>query len=161
MHECFFISCTLKMIKKRFVALVFFLVLACSVNGADLGFFLGTNIDRGDFCYGLALDLGTIIPLLKIGFDYCRQKDQPLKLFSLDLKLKAVLGNFKPFLGMGIAAGWEKFNLKFSEYELYTFVTAGIFINFLKLFSLRLEGRFPFNREKYFSRITAGIFVSI
>lgn len=143
----------------------------CSVSlfSIEAGIIGGNISNPSHRTYGLSAGAGLFLPFVKFEAEYFRISGikAPEVAFNngatLAIKVRPKISKFAPYLVAGIGGEFEKFNLKFSKYDKFSFVGGGIHLFVTDMVSFRGDVRFyHYTKDKpNRTRVSAGIFLHI
>ena len=147
--------------KKLYIIIIIFFLSLMPLKSIELGLIAGDINNSTGLCYGISVGSGMIIPIVKFEFEYYKIVDGDYKGITTGLKLKPRIGDFSPYILLGVGTDFEKFNFVLSDYKKFTFYGAGLYYYFLKMLSVRIDMRILNYSEFSKTRITAGIYINI
>ncbi|HLP61740.1 MAG TPA: outer membrane beta-barrel protein [Candidatus Deferrimicrobium sp.] len=158
------------MIKKFIPIAIMIFVLG---SGYAFGFEAGVTggamskkIDSG-FHYGLAVTSGFLIPMVKFEFELYKMKENVAtvatkeKALCVGVKFRPKLGNFAPYVIVGVGGEFDKFGLDLGDYHKFTFIGGGCHFFIIDMLSVRGDIRFMHFSDMDKTRFSAGVFLHI
>jgi hypothetical protein len=154
--------------KNRIIISIFALmVLGSSLHAFEVGVTVGSmskTLDSG-FHYGIAGGTGLFVPMLKFELEYYKMKEEmPLdrsNSLSLGIKFRPKFGRFAPYGIIGIGGEFDKFGLKLSKYNKFSYFGGGVHLFIKGMLSIRADIRFLNFSDSTRTRFSAGVFIHI
>jgi hypothetical protein len=147
---------------KRVLVLLAVLLLAGRLQAVDAGIFAGSLARSEGLSWGVGVDSGLLVPLLKLEAEGVKLGSTGMKSLSIGVKLRPRFGNISPYLVIGLGTAFESLNFDFNKYDGFSFIGGGIHLFMVNLFSLRFDVRFwRFALGDSRARLTAGLFLHL
>jgi len=146
------------MIKKIAVFMVLLTIGPMLVSPVEMGIIGGTINKPGESIYGLSAGFGFIVPLLKFEVEYFNMSERAFESLTVGVKLRKKFGHIAPYAIVGAGAEFEKFTLKFGQYDTYLFVGGGIHYFLTSMLSFRGDIRFLNFSDFTRTRLSIGLF---
>ncbi|MCU0286198.1 MAG: outer membrane beta-barrel protein [Acidobacteria bacterium] len=158
------------MIKKLIPMVLMIIILSSAYAfGFEVGITGGAmsrKIDSG-FHYGLGVTTGFLIPMIKFDIELYKMKENvgtavdKEKAISIGVKFRPKLGNFAPYVIVGIGGEFDKFTLDFGDYHKFTFIGGGLHFFIVDMLSIRGDIRTMHFSDMNKTRFSAGVFLHI
>ena len=143
------------------IAIITIALFSMKIRAIEFGVFVAKSNQPVSFNIGFSGGLGLLIPFLKLEIEAVNQKDAGKHLLTGAIKFRPKLKKFAPYVTLGAGSEFERFHLRFREYDFFTFVGGGLHLYLIPNFSLRLDIRVLRFSEFNRTRIGIGAFIHL
>lgn len=140
--------------------LVLFLFCGQALSAINLGVIAGSVNKPSHSFWGVSGQLGMIVPLLKLEFEWSKYSINPgTNTMTAGIMLRPKFGKISPYGVLGVGTEFEAISFEFSRYNSFSFFGFGAHLFLLDIMSLRADGRFMNFIDRSRFRFSAGLFV--
>jgi hypothetical protein len=144
------------------LASFFFLGAAQTVWGINLGLIAGTINKPSQSFWGVSGQMGMIVPVLKLDFEWVRYSGDPdTNALTAGIMARPKLGKISPYGVVGVGTEFDVLSFHFSRYNSFSFWGGGVHLFLMDIMSLRVDGRFQHFTDRSRFRFSAGLFVHL
>lgn len=150
-------------VKTAFLTALLLAVLTSShLSAINLGVIAGTASKPSQSFWGLSGQMGLIVPMLKLEFEWMRYSaDYAANAMTASIMIRPKFGKLSPYGVLGVGTEFDTISFHFSRYNSFSILGFGAHLFLMDILSLRADLRFMTFSETSRFRVCAGLFVHL